>query len=565
VEDTLAVDVNERAGVEHELFGERVGSGFRALNPGLARGPLRDAERAPRMDRLDPKAIYLLPETTPDISPVSGILTRGEGSSLSHVQLLARNLGIPNVVVNESLAERVDRRLDTSAVLAVSPGGVVRLAADGPQWNAVFGAQQQEPTDALIPVDPAKLDLTVTDMIPLSRLRATDAGRVCGPKGANLGELRFAFGGSVPDGFVIPFGAFRRLLDQPIEPGGPSAWIWMTRRYDEVQAAGKGSARGKRLAEETLARLRDWIAKVQFPPGFERDVEWALREQFGPSGSYGVFVRSDTNVEDLAGFTGAGLNKTVANVVGNDAVLAAVREVWASPFSDRSYAWRQSHMTDPEYVFPSVVVQRAFPSEKSGVLVTVDVDTGNPRWLTIATNEGVGGAVDGQPAEMILVDGRNSVTRLLAPTGTPTKRVLAPKGGVEELPASGSDWVLVPGEIRQLVRLARDIPGKLANMRTVTGDPVPADVEFAFRDGRLALLQIRPFNESKRAQRSQYLAQLDAPARARGAQPVGILGVPGRLDMTAEQAKQQEEARLAAEEAARKQAELRARQRKGVR
>ena len=50
----------------------------------------------------------------------------------------------------------------------------------------------------------------------------------------------------------------------------------------------------------------------------------------------GVFVRSDTNVEDLPGFTGAGLNKTIPNVVGYDAILQAIREVWASPFSDRA-------------------------------------------------------------------------------------------------------------------------------------------------------------------------------------------------------------------------------------
>jgi phosphoenolpyruvate synthase/pyruvate phosphate dikinase len=276
-------------------------------------------------------------------------------------------------------------------------------------------------------------------------------------------------------------------------------------------------------------------------------------------------VRSDTNVEDLPGFTGAGLNKTVPNVVGTEAILRAVREVWASPFSERSFAWRQSHMSDPEYVFPSVVVQRAFPSEKSGVMVSVDVDSGSPRWLTIATNEGLSGAVDGQPAETLLVDARSGVTRLLAPSGTPMKKVLAKGGGIEEVPASGREWLLEPGEVKQLVRLARDVPGKLASMRTATGEPIPSDVEFAFKGGRLALLQIRPFNESKRAQRSSYLAKLDGPARERGNQPVWIGGVPGRPDPAAESARQQEEARLASEEAARDQADRKARERKGAR
>ena len=563
--DTMVADANERAGVVHEVMGERVAGGFRALNPGLARGVLRTADDGTRMDRLDPNGIYVLPETTPDISPVSGILTRGAGSSVSHVQLLARNLGIPNVLVHEDLVPRVASRTGARAVLAVSPGGAVRLAPDGSQWDAVFGVDHEEPSEALLQPDMLKIDLVTTTPIPLAQLRAVDAGRVCGPKGANLGELRAHFGGAVPDGFVIPFGAFRRVLEQPIEPGGPSAWSWLQGRYDEMQRAGLRSARGQRLAEETLARLRAWIAEVPFPPGFETDVEWALRERFGAPGRYGVFVRSDTNVEDLPGFTGAGLNLTVPNVVGNDAILAAIRRVWASPFTDRSFAWRQSHMSDPENVFPSVVVQQAFPSEKSGVLITVDVESGSPRWLTIVTNEGVGGAVDGQPAETLLVNATNGVVRLLAPAAAPWKRVLAPSGGIVEQPASGTEWVLQPGEVRQLVRLAREIPQKLATMRTATGEPIPADVEFAFRNGRLALLQIRPFNESKRAQRSQFLAELDAPARARDAEPVWIGGVPGRPDPAAESARQQEQERIAAEESARRAAERRTRERRGVR
>src|SRR5690606_2766507 len=79
--DTMVADANERAGMVHEVMGERVVGGVRALIPGLARCVLRTVDDGTRMDRLDPRGIYVLPETTPDISPVSGILTRGAGSS----------------------------------------------------------------------------------------------------------------------------------------------------------------------------------------------------------------------------------------------------------------------------------------------------------------------------------------------------------------------------------------------------------------------------------------------------------------------------------------------------
>jgi hypothetical protein len=44
----------------------------------------------------------------------------------------------------------------------------------------------------------------------------------------------------------------------------------------------------------------------------------ALRRTFGRNDVLGLFVRSDTNVEDLAGFTGAELNLTLPNVIGFD-------------------------------------------------------------------------------------------------------------------------------------------------------------------------------------------------------------------------------------------------------
>jgi len=174
-----------------------------------------------------------------------------------------------------------------------------------------------------------------------------------------------------------------------------------------------------------------------------------------------------------------------------------------------------------------VVVQRAFPSEKSGVMVTLDVESGDPRWITIAINEGVGGAVDGQPAESLLVDAKTGAAHLLAQAGAPTRKLLGPRGGLVEQPASGDDVVLARGELKKLVRLARDIPKRLPAMRDpATGQALAADVEFAFHGGDLALLQIRPFNQSRRAQRSGYLAELDADARARGDEPISIVGVP---------------------------------------
>jgi hypothetical protein len=521
--DGLSLDANRAAGIEHEIFGQRVGAGLRALNPGIVRGPLIvPPEGGQPQGGFGGDGIYLLPESTSDLPRVTGILTQGEGSSLSHVQLLARNLGIPNVVVGDELVPLVRKHAGERVVLAVSPSGVVQLGPDGPQWEAVFGPAAPQ-GDVVIRPDLKKLDLKVASMIPLSAMRSTDAGRIAGPKGANLAELKHFFGDEVPDGFVITFGVFRKVLDQPLEPGGPSVWDWMKQQYDAIGQL-QGPAR-EQAAAAFLSRLRSWIVHCDPGKGFRDGLRMSL-DRLGRDGTFGAFVRSDTNVEDLAGFTGAGLNLTVPNVIGFDNILQAVKDVWASPFTERAYGWRQSHMEDPEYVFPAVAVVRSFASQKSGVMVTVDVDTGDPAWLSVAINEGVGGAVEGQAAESLRVPKAGGQVRVLAQATAPTRYELSPQGGLVSVPASGSERVLQPDEIRRLMTFAASVSDRFPALRTAAGTSQPADVEFGFHDGKLGLLQIRPFVESRSAQRSTYLAQLDAPLHARGSAHVDLDAVP---------------------------------------
>ena len=531
--DSLVLDANHLAGIEHRLFGEPVGAGLRALNPGLVRGVLRALDGSRAEPSMASDGIYLLPETTADLPPVAGILTEGAGSSLSHVQLLARNLGIPNVVVGKSLLPKVRARLGSRAVLAVSPNGIVQLEADGPRWDAVFGSEQVSGDDVVIRANLDKLDVETVHLISLDALRASDSGRTSGPKGANLGELKHFFGDTVPDGFVIPFGAFRRLIDQPIEPGGPAVFDWMKRQYAAIAQASDDPARQQRMAVAFLDRLRSWILHADPGPEFRKELRSMLASSFGPDRSYGVFLRSDTNVEDLPGFTGAGLNLTVANVVGFDEILAAVHKVWASPFTARSYEWRQTHMEQPEYVFPAVVVQRGFAAEKSGVMVTVDVESGEPDGISVAVNEGVGGAVEGQATESLRIDVATGKVRLLSRATARQKMVLVEEGGIAHVPASGTETILEDGEIHQLIALARDVEQRFTALHDANGRPMPADIEFAFKNRKLALLQIRPFVQSRRAQTSQYLGQLDAGFPEPGATQVDLGGIPGATSAAA--------------------------------
>ncbi len=523
--DSLLKDANKLSGVQHHLLGAEIGAGLHGLNPGLSRGTLHTSAKQGSVADFAADGIYLLPETVSDLPPVAGILTLGEGNPLSHIQLLARNLGIPNVAIDSSLQSNLTPHDGKPVVLAVSPAGSVRLELDEGQWEEVFG-QEQSTGDAVIRPDLKKLDLEQHEFKPLSSLRASDSGRSVGPKAAKLGELKHHYPEAVAEGLAIPFGLFRELLEQPLEGEGKSVFDWMVAEYAMLRTLPKGSSEQQQATDKFRQRLQSWIRDADPGDKFRSELATAMQQAFGKDGSYGVFVRSDTNVEDLPGFTGAGLNLTVPNAVGFDNILTAISRVWASPFSARAYAWRQNHMELPQHVYPAVLLLRSVPADKSGVMVTQDIDSGDGGWLSVAVNEGVGGAVDGQAAESLRINTEDGQVRLLAQATASIRRKPLAEGGVSKLPVSGSDTVLLPAEIEQLIELHKGLPQRFPSVVNDQGKTVPADIEFGFLDGKLKLFQIRPFLESKRARGSNFLNQMDAGLKESYGVEVAMQEVP---------------------------------------
>ncbi len=278
--------------------------------------------------------------------------------------------------------------------------------------------------------------------------------------------------------------------------------------------------------QEFLETIRGWIVNLDPGEEFRNQLRSAMQDTFGPDGNYGVFVRSDTNVEDLPGFTGAGLNLTVPHVVGFENIMAAIQRVWASPFSERAFRWRQAYMDSPEHVYASVLLMKSVPVEKSGVLVTADVESGQPGWLTVAVNEGVGGAVSGQTAEELKINMQNGGIHLLAHATDPYKRVLLKEGGVSKVSASGTPALLSEAEIRHLMDFARTVPEQFPKLQDAEGQAVPADIEFGFYQNRLMLFQIRPFLESSRARQNLFLNNLDSRLRQYHTQTVALDDIP---------------------------------------
>ena len=522
--DELARDANQLIGVSNELFGENVGAGLRSLNPGIASGKLYLANTQ-NTSSLDKNGIYLLAETVSELPPVAGILTEGEGNPLSHVQLLARNLGIPNVGVDQSLLSKLKPQENREVVLAVSPAGSVRLTHANDPWAKRYLDSQREPQKTLITVNLEKLNIEDKAFATLSELRAEDSGRTVGPKAAKLGELKHFYPEAVAEGLAIPFGVFSELLHTTKHRSGQSLFDWMLSNYQEL--ATLPEAERNERTETFRAELEAAIANADPGAEFKSRLRAKLQDVFGADGSYGVFVRSDTNVEDLPGFTGAGLNLTVANVVGVDNIIKAISRVWASPFTARSFAWRQSLMDKPEHVYPAVLLMLSVNADKSGVLVTQHIDTGDKDWLSVAVNEGVGGAVDGQSAESLRINTKTGETRLMAAATAAYRRQVSLDGGVRKVPVSTAARVLTDNDINKLIVLAKELPERFPAIVDARGKPAPADIEFGFLNGELRLFQIRPFLDSDAAQGNALLLSLDKPLSENAAISIPLGAKPG--------------------------------------
>jgi len=522
----LTADAQRLAGVQQQLFGQEVPVGLRALNPGIGRGVLRTLEQIESLPGASADSIALVPETVSELPVVAGILTEHEGNALSHVQLLARNLGVPNVVVADQYLPVLREHLGQRIFMASSTGGVVRILSDEAVPDQLV-ADTAPTVSERISVDVARLDLKTWRLIPTSELTAADQGVRVGPKAAQVGQLYHAFPDNVSPGVAVPFGMFAQALsEREVSPGGPSLFDWMAAQYDELDTISDPAERNRRI-QGMLETIRNWFATL--PPNQEKLAAFhqALLDNFGPDGTYGVYVRSDTNVEDLPGFTGAGINLTVPNVVGFDNIVQAMRAVWASPFSERSVGWRQNIMDDPEHVYASVLLQKSVNAAKSGVLVTADVRDGNTDYVTVVVNEGVGGGVEGQAAETLLIRRSDGSVRLLGSATAPFKRVLKDTGGSELVMTSGAERLLQPDEVQKLLDFVGKLPGWFVNLPAEERARAVADVEFGFLNGHLYLFQIRPFVQSKGAERSQYLQSLDAGLAEATGRQVDMSGRPG--------------------------------------
>ncbi|MBN2410807.1 phosphoenolpyruvate synthase [candidate division KSB1 bacterium] len=502
-----------QAGIKQQVLDIPSQNQVRGINPGYALGELIVLNSLDDETVFSKDKIYVLSRTPSDLKPVAGLLTVSEGNLVSHVQLLARNLGIPNAVITRQNLEELLKYNYSMVFYAVSPSGGVQMKSVRQmtdEENAlVISKPATENLKITVPTD--KLLLDKKDLIDLRQLRASHSGKLTGPKAANMGQLKSMFPENVVEGVVLPFGIYREHMNQ-IMPGEEiTYWQYLNDTFSiarNMKQSDRTDNETEKFILTRLETLRNAIKQMSFLPGFYDKLNNAFKKILGkPMGSVPVFIRSDTNMEDLKDFTGAGLNLTVFNVRDEQKILQGIRDVWASPFSERSYQWRQKILLNPENVYPSILIIPSVNVDKSGVIITTGVFSGNPDDITIAFNRGAGGAVEGQIAESYNLYSSLGYM-LLSPVREKRYTFLPPIGGVEKHAATFEDPILKPDDIKQIRQLVGGIKNKLPGAPGMESSG-PWDIELGFYEGKIWLFQIRPFVENKRAKSYNFLNAMD--------------------------------------------------------
>lgn len=205
-----------------------------------------------------------------------------------------------------------------------------------------------------------------------------------GGKNASLGEMYQKLssqGINIPNGFATTAKAFWHFVEENKlkEPIGNAL-----KELDTDQFKNLGDIGGK---------IRKKIMEAQIPDDLAGDIKESFHKlQEKEKDMESVAVRSSATAEDLPEASFAGQHESFLNVKGEDGVVKAVKECYASLFTDRAIKYREDNGFDHMKIALSAGVQRMVRSDKAsaGVIFTLAPDSGFDEVVFISGAWGLG-------------------------------------------------------------------------------------------------------------------------------------------------------------------------------
>jgi len=328
-----------------------------------------------------------------------------------------------------------------------------------------------------------------------------------GGKGANLGELAKA-GIPVPPGFIVTTVSYFNFLEE----------VGLREEIEKILEPLDTNNSQQLLQVST--KIKDAITSAEMP----QDIADEIREAYKKLGGL-VAVRSSATAEDLPDASFAGQQRTFLNIQGEDNVLVAVQECWASLFEPRAIFYRNEYGIDHMQVGIAVPVQRMVQSEAAGVLFTMEPVT-NESKITIEAVYGLG---------EVVVSGEMTPDHYLVDKERFTileKQIVEQDWQLVKSLESDSDVdganvkLPVSDELRKEQKLSDDEIISLAKLGAKIEDhyQFPQDIEWAKEGGELYVVQTRPITTLKSISGESVGEVLDVPALVSGSSASPGLG-----------------------------------------
>ncbi len=306
---------------------------------------------------------------------------------------------------------------------------------------------------------------------------------VVGGKGASLGEM-INVGAPVPGGFAVTAQAYRDFINR----SGIADDIFEALKVDVNDPAALNGAAEK---------AKKLVLGGKVPKDIEKDIRNRYQEMCKREGKEVlVAVRSSATAEDLPDASFAGQQETFLNMRGEDQVFEAVRKCWASLYGARAIFYRVEQGFEHEKVNISVTVQKMVNSEKSGVMFSSHPSTGEPL-VIIEAAWGLGeSVVSGSVSpDNYVVDRTNKKiqNKFIA-----SKEIMI----VRDEKTGETITKKVPADMRELLVLSDEEILELADQAEVLEKHygIPQDIEWAFENGKMFILQSRPVTTIKKAE-----------------------------------------------------------------
>lgn len=354
------------------------GQVLQTLNPAVGYGVLELVEAA-NIERaaISYQTIVLLDQIPNELPPVGGSITEEFQTPLAHVNVLAQNRGTPNMAIKDARHDpRIAPFLGRLVRLEVGVGNFSLRVATSSEAET-FWRERIESRPRITP----PLDLQPRAIVDLTNATFDDVKSI-GAKASQYAELMALewprwVNGLLPacaisgldsrlpiprPGFAIPFSRYREHLrahdiDIEIE--------------NMVSDESLKSDPARRRSE--LLRIRALIEDAPIDPELLAEVNAVLRANFGDQR---VRFRSSTNVEDLAGFNGAGLYESHSGQLDTDVrpIDEAIKKTWSSLWTFRGYEERALFGVDQRAVAMGVLIHEGTPNEEAnGVAITRNV------------------------------------------------------------------------------------------------------------------------------------------------------------------------------------------------